>query len=383
VALSLVVVAAAALLVRTLRNLETLDPGFARQGVLQFKLDPFKVGYKDQRLTQVYEHISDRLASSPGVRSASYSFMTPISGGGWDSQTWIEGYTTQSGEGPDVYLNAVSRRFFSTFGTPLIAGRTFDGDDNSGKVPVVIVNQTMARRYFAGRNPLGQHIGRWKWMPKSEYEVVGVVGDAKYESLRQDVPPTVYLYVPQLPPSEELFFEVNSALPPGQLATEIRDAIHRIDTRLEPIDPQTLADKMDQSLDTERLVSSVSGCFGALAMTLACIGLYGVISYSVARRTNEIGLRMALGAAKNDVFRMVIGQGLGLALAGLAIGVAVTLILARALTSLSQMLYGVRAGDPATIICVALALTVTAIAACSIPALRAMRIDPMAALRCE
>ena len=383
VALSLVVVAAAALLVQTLRNLETLDPGFARQGVMLFKIDPSKAGYGEQRLNPLYKQVAERLSSSPGVRSASFSLMTPISGGGWENYTWIEGYSGQPGERVNIYLNAVSRGFFETLRTPLIAGRSFDEEDNSGKIPVAVINQTTARRYFSGRNPIGQHIGRWTFMARREFEIVGVVGDAKYMSLREDVPPTAYLFLPQFPPPGSVTFEVNSALPPAQLVPEIRDAIHSVDSRLIPTDVKTLAEQVDNSLNTERLISSVSGCFGLLALALACIGLYGVISYSVARRTSEIGLRMALGAEKSDVFRMVIGQGLGLALVGLAIGVAVTLILARALTSLSQMLYGVRPGDPLTILCVALALAVTAVFACSVPALRAMRIDPMAALRCE
>jgi predicted permease len=383
VALSLVVVVAAALLARTLHNLETLDPGFAREGVLLFRLNPSKSGYKDQRLTQLYEELADRLAASPGVRSASFSNLTPISGGGWENDTWIEGYTGQPGENVNIHLNAVSSRFFAALGTPLIAGRSFGVQDDSGKVRVAIINHTMARRYFAGRNPLGQRIGRWRWIGRQEYEIVGISGDAKYESLRQDVPPTAYLYLPQLPPAGSVSFEVNSSLPPEQLVPEVRGVIQHMDARLAPADVKTLAEQVDRSLDTERLVSSVSDCFGALALALACIGLYGVVSYSVARRTSEIGLRMALGAENSHVFRMVVGQGLALALVGLAIGMVCALILARLLTNLSQMLYGVRSGDPLTMVCVSLVLAATAVAACSIPALRAMRIDPMTALRCE
>ncbi len=385
VALSLVVVFAAVLLVRTLRNLETLDPGFARQGVLLFTLSPAKDGaeYQDEKLTQLYGLLAERIASAPGVQSASYSLLTPISGGGWDNRTYIEGYAPGPGENIDVYLNGIGPNFFETLGTPLLLGRDFDARDRTDSTPAVVINQTMARRYFAGRNPLGKHIGRWAWSERREFEIVGVVGDAKYMSLRDDAPPTAYIFLPQFPPHGSMTFEVRSRQAGSVLLPEVRDAIRGIDSRLAPTEVKTLAEQVDRSLDTERLVSAVSGCFGVLALVLACIGLYGVISYSVARRTNEIGLRMALGAEKNDVFRMVIGQGLRLAVAGLAIGVVVTLILARALTSLSQMLYGVRASDPLTLVAVSVALTATAVLACTFPALRAMRIDPMEALRYE
>lgn len=384
VALSLVVVFAAVLLARTLRNLETLDPGFSRQNVLLFKLDASRAGYKDQRLTQLYRQLADRIGSAPGVKSASYSLLTPISGGGWDNRTYVEGYTPSPSENIDVYMNGVGPRFFETLGTPLLMGRSFGEQDQANSTCVAVINQTMARHYFAGRSPIGQHIGKWNWDGRREYEVVGVVGDAKYMNLREDVPPTAYLYLPQSPRIPgDVTFEVQSAVSSAVVVPEVREVLSNVDSQLIAEDVKTLAKQVDQSLDEEKLVCTVSGCFGALALVLACIGLYGVMAYSVARRTNEIGLRMALGAEKGDVFRMVIGQGLKLALVGLSIGVVAALVLARLMTSFSQVLYGVRATDFPTILAVSLVMVTVATIACYIPASRAMRVDPMVTLRYE
>jgi predicted permease len=384
VALSFVVVFAAVLLARTLRNLETLDPGFSRQNVLLFKLDAGRAGYKDRRLTQLYQQLVSQIGSAPGVSSASYSMLTPISGGGWDNRTYIEGYTPSPSENIDVYMNAVGPRFFETLGTPLLMGRSFGAPDQAKSTCVAVINQAMVRRYFADRSPIGQHIGKWKWDGRREYEVVGVVGDAKYMSLREDVPPTAYLYIPQSPRIPgDVTFEVQSAVSSSAVLSEVHEVLGNVDSRLIPEDVKTLAEQVDQSLDEERLVCTVSGCFGALAFALACIGLYGVMAYSVARRTNEIGLRMALGAEKSDVFRMVVGQGLRLALLGLSIGVVAALVLARLLTTFSQVLYGVSATDSPTIIAVSIAMVVVSVIACYIPASRAMRVDPMVTLRYE
>jgi predicted permease len=310
--------------------------------------------------------------------------LTPISGGGWDNRTYIEGYTPSSGENIDVYMNAVGPRFFETLGTPLLMGRSFGAQDQANSTVVAVINQTMGRRYFAGRSPIGHHIGRWNWDGRREYEVVGVVGDAKYMSLREDTPPTAYLYIPQSPRIPgDVTFEVQSAVSTSAVVPQVRDVLLSVDSRLIAEDVKTLAEQVDQSLNEERLVSTVSGCFGALALVLACIGLYGVMAYAVARRTNEIGLRMALGAEKGDVFRMVIGQGLRLALAGLVIGVVGALVLARLLTSFSQLLFGVRAADSPTIVGVSLVMLTVAAIACFIPASRAMRVDPMVTLRYE
>jgi predicted permease len=384
VALSLVVVLAAVLLTRTLDNLEALDPGFSRQNILLFKLDGDRAGYKDQQPAELYQQLADRIDSTPGVKSASYSLLTPISGGGWDNRTYIEGYTPSAGDNVDIYMNAVGPRFFETLGTPLLMGRSFGAQDQANSTVVAVINQTMARRYFAGRSPIGRHIGNWNWDGRRGYEVVGVVGDAKYMSLREDTPPTAYLYIPQSPRIPgDVTFEVESAVSSLSIVPQVREVLAGVDSRLIAEDVKTLQEQVDRSLNEEKLVSSVSGCFGALALVLASIGLYGVMAYSVARRASEIGIRMALGAAKGDLFRMIIEQGLKLALTGLAIGVVAALVLARLMTSFSKLLYGVRPTDSPTIVAVSLVMLAVAVVACLIPASRAMRVDPMVTLRNE
>jgi predicted permease len=380
-ALSLVLVVGAGLLVRTLRNLEILNPGFSRQNVLLFGLDPTRAGYKQERLLQLYQQLLERFGEVPGVGSASYSFLTPISGGGWDNYTSIEGYTPGSGESMDVYLNAVGPRFFETLGTPLLMGRSFGPKDHEGSTPVAVINQTMARRFFAGRNPIGKHLGRWKWNGGREYEIIGVVGDAKYLSLRENTPPTAYLYIPQEPRmAGGVTFELHTALPPAGLVSQVRRRLESLDPRLSPLDFRTLAEQVDHSLRDEKLMSTLSSCFGVLALLLASIGLYGLVSYAVARRTGEIGVRMAFGAQKRDVLRLVLGRGMTLALMGVGFGILGAFGATRLLSSL---LYGVNPIDPPTLVVVSLVLSAVALLASYIPARRATKVDPMMALRYE
>jgi predicted permease len=382
VALSLVVVVGAGLLVGTLHNLETLNPGFNRDHVLLFGLDPSKAGYKPERAAQLRRDVLERIQHAPGVRSASFSFLTPISGGGWDNYVRsVEGYTAQPGESVDVYLNAVGPNFFKTLGTPLLAGRNFGPEDNSGSSPVALINETMARRFFGNQSPLGKHFRLGPWSGKSGYEIIGVTGDAKYLSLRETVPPTAYLYIPELPPIPMgTTFEVRTAIAPLSVVPEVRSILRSIDPSLRASDVKTLAEQVDQSLDQEEMMSTLSSFFGVVALALACIGLYGVMSYAVARRASEIGIRMALGAQKRDVLSLVIGQGLSVTLAGLGIGLLGALGLTRFLSSL---LYGVRPTDPLTFLLASLILTSTALLACYIPARRAAKVDPMIALRHE
>jgi predicted permease len=384
IATSLVVVVGAALLARTLRNLESLDPGFSRKNVLLFKVRAGKVGHRDEKPARLYQDVADRLRSAPGIRSASYSMITPISGGGWDNYTYVQGYTPGPTETMDVFLNAVGPGFFETLGTPLLVGRDFDARDTADSGPVAVINQSMARRYFAGRNPIGQHIGRWKWNGSREYQIVAVAGDAKYVSLREEVPPTAYLYMPQIPEApQDVTFEVNGAISTAALADEVRTVLAGVGSRLPAEEMKSLAQQVDESLGEERLVCAVSVCFAVLGLVLACIGLYGVMAYLVTRRTNEIGLRMALGAERGSIFRMIVGEGVRLAVVGLSIGVLASLAIARILTSFSHFLYGVRANDPATIILVSAALLAVAVIACYVPGNRAMRVDPMVTLRYE
>ena len=382
VALSLVLVVGAALLVRTLRNLETLDPGFSRHNVLLFGLDPSKAGYKDERAAQLRREVLERIQQMPGLRSASFSFLTPISGGGWDNYArFVEGYTPYPGEDMDVYLNAVGPRFFETLGTPVLLGREFGALDHSGSTPVALINQTMARRFFGTHNPIGKHFQVGEWSGKDVYEIIGVTQDAKYVSLRERVPPTAYLYIPQFPqiPSG-ITFEVSSVVPPMSLVPQLRSLLQSIDPRLTASGVKTLAEQVDQSLYQEKLVSTLSSFFGALALLLACVGLYGVMSYAVARRTSEIGIRIALGAEGRRILRMVVSEALVLMVLGIVIGVPAALAASRLITTI---LYGLKATDPVTILASVAVMGAVAALAGYIPARRATKVDPMVALRYE
>jgi predicted permease len=384
VALSLVMIISAGLLVRTLHNLETLDPGFSRHGVLLFGLNPAKAGYKDDRAAQLRREVLEQIQQVPGVRSESFSFLTPISGGGWDNVArFVEGYAPYPGEDMDVYINAIGPRFFETLGMPMLLGRDFNPQDNSGSTLAALINQTMARRFFGSRNPIGKHFRLGKWSGKRGIEIIGVVGDAKYVSLREKVPPTAYLYIPQLPEAASpggVTFEVSSAIPPMSLVPQVRKLLQSVDSRLTASDVKTLAEQVDQSLYQEKLVSALSSFFGVLALVLACIGLYGIMSYAVARRTNEIGIRMALGAERRGILRMVLGEALLLAAIGVVIGLPSAWAASQ---SIASMLYGLKATDPLTILAATLLMAAVAAFAGYLPARRATKVDPIVALRYE
>ncbi|HEV2417468.1 MAG TPA: ABC transporter permease [Terriglobia bacterium] len=384
ITISLVLIASAGLLVRTLHNLETMNPGFSRAHVLLFEFNPSKAGYKGERAAQLRREVLDRILHAPGVRSASFSFLTPISGGGWDNDARsVEDYTPHPGENMDIFLNAVGPGFFRTLGTPLLFGRDFGSQDRSGSPLVALINETMVRRFFGQRNPIGKRFQLGPWSGKRGYKIIGVVGDQKYLSLRESVPPTAYLYIAQLPQAalpSGVTFELRSAVPPMSLTPSIGHILQSVDFRLRPTDVKTLAEQVDASLSQDELLSKLSSFFALLALTLASIGLYGVVSYAVTRRTQEIGIRMALGAQKGDVLSMVVGQGLKLALIGIVLGIVGALSVTRFLSSL---LYGVKPTDPLTFVAVSLILLGVALLACYIPARRAAKVDPMVALRHE
>jgi predicted permease len=382
VAMSLVMIIGAGLLLRTFHNLETLDPGFNRHRVLLFGLDPTRVGYKNERAVQLCQRVLGQIRQVPGVRSASFSFLTPISGSGWDSNAgFVEGYTPPPGEDMNIDLNFVGPGYFETLGTPVLFGRDFGLQDHPGSIPVALINLTMARRFFGRRNPIGKHFGLGQLSGQRSCEILGVVGDAKYSSLRENVPPTAYLYIPQLPQNAGgVIFEVRSAVPPASLVPRLRSLIQRTDARLSATDFTTLAEQVDNSLYQERMMSALSTFFGVLALVLAAIGLFGVMSYAVARRTNEIGIRMALGARRGGILRMILREALVLAGIGLVVGLPSAWAATRFIRS---MLYGLKATDPVTIVAATLMTAAVAVVAGYVPARRATKVDPMVALRFE
>jgi putative ABC transport system permease protein len=382
VALSLVLLVGTGLFIRTYRNLMTFNPGFDRSNVLLLTLDVHNAGIPEDARGPFYDRVMQRLKSLPGVVSASQSWFTPISGLEWNQGIQAGGYQPPSGEMSLVWFNWVTPEYFATLRTTLLAGRTFDSRDAAASPRVAIVNETLARRFFAGQDPLGKYFRVSGPSPGStqQIQIVGVVRNSKYLSLREADIPFAYVPPAQAPfVPDDSSFEIRTEVRPTTMIQLVRNAIAR-ENRAASIRFGTLEQQVDDSLKQERLLSTLSGFFGGLAVLLTAIGLYGVMAFLVTRRTREIGIRMALGAEKGDVLRMVVGQGLKLALIGVAIGIAGALALTRFLAS---MLYGVKPTDPVTFVAVSVILTAVALLACYIPARRAARVDPMVALRYE
>jgi macrolide transport system ATP-binding/permease protein len=417
VALSMVVLVGAGLLVRTLHNLRAINPGFDAQNILLFGLDPVLAGYTDRQTEQLYSNLQQRFAALPGVISVSYSEDALLDGG------WSAGSVHVDGAPPKQNANTgelpVGLNFFSTMRIPVLAGRSFTSADfaaaaatnaaqkardaaaenanpasspvspsptaldeayyHSAPVPLV-VNESFARKYLANKNPLGLHMGNADRdnipNPGPGYTIVGVVGDTKYAQLRRKTAPIIFLPLV----SNNAHFELRIAANPTALLKNVREIVSQAGDNLPLTDVRTQTEQIDQILFQERLMSRLSSFFAALALVLACIGLYGLLSYEVARRTRELGIRVALGAHHRDLSRLVIGQGILLALIGAAIGIAAAVGVTR---FMSAMLYDVRANDPLTMVAVAALLILVAFAACYIPARRAMKVDPMVALRYE
>jgi predicted permease len=391
VALAIVVLVGAGLLVRTLRNLRSIDVGFDSHNLVVFEIDPSIAGYKDAQIDSFYRDLQGRLSETPGVKSVSFSSVPLLSGA-----LMITGFHwpgTPQDQDSEANILPVGPDFLRTMQIPLYGGRGFATSDyviaasnrddpNSGSAPTpVIVNQAFVAKYLAKENPLGKQFGQSaggeNGEPKSSgYEIVGVVRDAKYSTLRQEISATMYVPQSGMPAS----FEVRTAADPQALLPAIRRVVADLNANIPIFRITTESEQIDRLLFQERLIARLSTFFGLLALVLACVGLYGLLSYEVSRRTREIGIRMALGAQERDVLSLVVKQGLMLALIGAVAGIAVALAVTRYLTS---MLYGVHANDPLTIAAVAALLCLVALAACYIPARRATRVDPLVALRYE
>ncbi len=376
-ALSVVLVIGAAMLARSFRNLETLNPGFDRSHVLTLVLDSRDAGYKGARLNTYYEQLLPRLERVPGAQSVSGSLITPIGDGGITTDVEVEGYTARPGEDKEAYRNDVAPKYFETLGTPLLAGRDFTMRDNKSTPKVAIINQTMARYYFGGADPIGRHVTSGDDQPR---EIVGVVGDAKYMSLREKPPRTLYTPVFQRDLPWDLSVFVRTNLPMSAVAGPIRDAVRSVDRNVTLNKIGSFSEQVEQSLIRERMIALLSSFFGLLALLLASIGLYGVMSYSVVRRTNEIGIRVALGAERRDVLRMVLRETMRPVIAGVAIGLPAALVSMRLIR---DQLFGLGPGDPSTLCGAIIAIIAIAATAGYLPARRAARVDPMVALRYE
>jgi predicted permease len=307
--------------------------------------------------------------------------MEPITGGGgWDNSVWVEGYAPRADENLTAYLNIIGPKYFETLSTPLLLGRDFSARDTGETQKVAIINQTMARYFFGNGNPIGKKFG-WYGEDKNKqyFEIVGVVKDSKYETLREQTPRTAYLDCFQ-GTTGSMTFAVRTAVKPTAVVSQLRDEIRAINPALRFGGFTTLEEHVDESLGHEHLMATLSSLFGALAVLLACVGLYGIMAYAVARRTNEIGVRMALGASRAQILRMVIWESASLIGAGLTLGLPIALAAARLILG---QLYGLRPADPVTIAGAIFLLAAVGAIAGFIPARRATKVDPMVALRYE
>jgi putative ABC transport system permease protein len=411
VALSLLLLIGAGLFVRSLQKLRQVDAGFASENVLVLKLEPVGSDQKTPQLAARYDELLRRVEALPGVRLASLVGYSPLSRREWlvmgqtpetNNQMKIRDYTPQSGDEMVIPWMQVYPNSFATLGIPMVAGRDFGPQDSvqwrpanqcppSARAPQVgIINESMARRFFGNENPVGRRFGFSNSVgrcgapepdPASQIEIVGVVKDVKYASLRNEGRAMFYLpYYQATTGRGQMTLVVRTAGDSTTVAAAVRREARAMDPAMPMFEVETLATQVAASLQQERLLATLSSGFGLLALLLSCLGLYGILSYAVARRTNEIGVRMALGADRRDVLWLVLGDALRLVLIGAALGVPAALAASRLVAS---QLFGISATDPGAIVAATLALLAVATLAGYFPARRATRVDPLVALRCD
>ncbi len=381
IALSMLLLVGAGLYTRTLINLVTVDPGFATENLLLFQINAGNAGYRDTQSVALYDDIQGKLAAIPGVHSAAVSQFAllagTMSGGGFFS---LPGHSFEGPLKPQANRLTVSETFFATMGIPLRFGRGLGITDTADAAKVVVVNETFARRYLPGEDPIGQTLRTDEWRGEGvDWQIVGVCADAKYGDIKEETPPTVYFSFRQ-DFTGATFFAVRTSLPPLAVVTAARKAVAAIDADIPLANISTQEQVRDGRISEERLFAFLCGALALLALLLSCIGLYGLMAYNVARRTNEIGVRMALGATGRNIGGPILREALLLAGIGVAIGIPVVLGLGRIVRS---RLYGVAPTDPVAIAGAGALLIAVAALAAWLPARRAARIDPMEALRYE
>jgi predicted permease len=389
IALSLVLLAGAGLFLRSLLKISSVDTGFDRRNVLTFFLDEYAAGLpQDARLNQLQQTIEDRVQTLPGVRAASFSMFT-FNQEEWSDDLIVEGVPRSSSNSQDVLYNDVGTQFFDAFGLPLVAGGVFNAHDREHTPAVAIVNETLARRFFPSGSALGHHFGLGSDPAHAaDYEIVGVVKDAKYVLLSER--PHMAAYFPWQQNVQYFSnFSIRYSGDPAAVTAAVRNAITQVNPAVIVSNVASLGEQVDASIGNQQLIAQLSASFSLLATFLVCIGLYGLMSYAVARRTSEIGVRMALGAGRGAVHWMVMREILTLAALGLIIGVPVAALGLNLVAKLedphlmSRILFGVGPDDPVALTAAGLLMLAVSALAGYLPARRASRIDPMDALRDE
>jgi predicted permease len=378
VALSLLLLIGAGLFARSLYNLKNIDAGFRTDRLISFSLQPALSGYSQDRARGLFERLQQNIARLPGVRAASMAEVALLAGDNEGTTIAVEGYRPKEEEDMNVFQNVVGPGFFTTMGMPILEGRDFTSGDRANSPKTAIVNERFAKYYFGNENPIGRRI-YFRRDQNDSMEIVGVVREGKTVSLREEPHRSVYVPYTQIRLGYMTFY-TRTAQEPTAVAQMLRSEVRREDPKLPVFNVITMERQVDESLFVDRLVAALSAGFGALATLLAAIGLYGVMAYMVVRRTREIGIRMALGAGRREVLRLVMKEVVALGAIGIGIAVAASLGMGRLIES---QLLGVSARDPGVIIGATVALASVALLAGLLPALRATRVDPLTALRYE
>jgi putative ABC transport system permease protein len=382
-AVAVVLLVGAGLLIQSLWRLQHVDPGLRPENVLTFNVVTPDVRYPGDKGWQFFKDLEARIATLPGVQSASSVYPLPLSGDRFSISFKVDGRPVAPKDEPSADFFVTDVGYFKTMGIPILKGRDFDQRDQHHSSPVIIVTQEFARRHFPNEDPLGKRIqpgiGSYENEKTMMREIVGVVGDVKSRGLDTEVRPAYYVPQTQVPFSQ-MVVVAKTSVDPHTLIKAANAEVAAIDKELPVFSAKTMDEYLSDSVTTPRFNTTLLSIFAGVALILTIVGWYGVMSYSVTQRTNEIGIRLALGAQSSHVLRMVITQGLRFVVIGLVIGLVGAFALTRLLTSL---LFGIRTSDPLTFVAVSLLLLLVALLACYLPARRATRVDPMEALRCE
>ena len=379
ISLSIVLLIGAGLFVRTLVNLGRTTLGFRSDRLLLFELDPPRTRYSDTQMTMLYRQLEEKIAAIPGVRSVSLSNIAIIGDGSSGTTFHLPGRSAQSNQ-ERVQINSVGADFFRTMGIPLLQGRAFTGHDTSSAPTVAVVNQAFARRFFPRENPIGQIFEADSDDANGPIQIIGIAADTRYAELRAETPPIFYIPYQQQPTASHMVFEVHTATEPGTVLSQVRASVEVLDRELPMINVRTMTDQLTASLSAERIFANLTAGFGLLALVLASIGIYGIMTYTVSRRNQEIGLRMALGESPASVVWMVLREALGMLAIGLVAGIGCSLALSR---FVAAQLFGLRAVDTWTYVAAIALLSAVAVVSSFLPARRASAIDPLTTLRYE